>query len=65
MVVEKINERLYDLFIDELNELELGHGYNYKRLSYMRAMITMLLYLRYTVLNNNEILRILAYYEHL
>ena len=63
--MERINERLYDLFMDELHELTLGHGYNYKRLSYMRSIITMLLYLRYTVLSNNEILRILGYYEHI
>lgn len=63
--MEKINERLYDLFMDELQELSLGHGFNYKRLSYMRATITMLLYLRYAVLSNDEILRILASYEYL
>lgn len=63
--MEKINERLYDLFMKELEELELGHGYNYKRLSYMRATVTMLLYLRYAVLSNEEILRILASYEYL
>ncbi|MBQ8132481.1 MAG: hypothetical protein IJ193_08320 [Bacilli bacterium] len=51
--------------MDELKELELGHGYNYKRLSYMRATITMLLYLRYAVLSNDEILRVLASYEYL
>jgi len=63
--VERINELLYDLFMDELKELELGHGYNYKRLSYMRATITMLLYLRYAVLSNDEILRILSSYEYM
>lgn len=63
--METINERLYELFMDELKELELGHGYNYKRLSYMRATITMLLYLRYAVLSNDEILRVLASYEYL
>ena len=51
--------------MEELTQLELGHGYNYKRLSYMRATITMLLYLRYAVLSNDEILRILASYEHI
>lgn len=63
--MERINNLLYDLFMEELTQLELGHGYNYKRLSYMRATITMLLYLRYAVLSNDEILRILASYEHI
>lgn len=63
--MEKINQRLYDLFMDELKQLELGHGYNYERLSYMRATITLLLYLRYATLDEAEIYRILSSYDRL
>ena len=61
--METINERLYDLFMKELHELELGHGYDYERLSYMRSIVTTLLYLRYAVLDNADIIRILASFE--
>ena len=61
--MEKINKRLYDLFMEELDNVTLGHEYNYKRLSYMRAIVTTMLYLRYAVLSNEEILRVLAAYE--
>lgn len=63
--MEKINQRLYDLFTEELKQLELGHGYNYERLSYMRAMITLLLYLRYATLEEADIYRVLSTYDRL
>jgi len=63
--VEKVNEYLYELFKEELSDLSMGHGYNYKRLSYMRSIVTMMLYLRYAVLDNATILRIISNYKSL
>ena len=61
--METINEYLYTLFMDELHDLELGHGYNYKRLSRMRSIVSLFMYLRYAVLSENEIIRLLESYE--
>ena len=63
--MEKVNEYLYELFKEELSDLSMGHGYNYKRLSYMRSIVTMMLYLRYAVLDNATILRIISNYKSL
>jgi hypothetical protein len=63
--VDTINEQLYKLFMEELHELELGHTFNYKRLAYMRSIISVLLYVRYAVLTNDEVIRILESYEQL
>ena len=61
--METINEFLYKIITDELDELELGHPFNYDRLSRIRATITLLTYLNYAVLSDNEIIRILESYE--
>ena len=63
--MEKVNEYLYELFKEELDDLSMGHGYNYKRLAYMRSIVTMMLYLRYAVLDNATILRIISNYKSL
>ena len=63
--MEKVNEYLYELFKEELSDLSMGHGYNYKILAYMRSIVTMMLYLRYAVLDNATILRIISNYKSL
>lgn len=63
MAVENINEYLYKLFKEELDDLSMGHGYNKSRLAYMKSIVTLMLYLRYAILDNATILRILSNYE--
>jgi hypothetical protein len=63
--VNNILENLYSVFIDELNDLSIGYPYNLNRLSYMRALISIIIYLRYAVLSDKDILKILQSYEHI
>ena len=63
--MEKINDYLYELFKQQLDDLTLGHGYDYEKLAYMRSVVTMMLYLRYAILDNATILRILSNYKSL
>lgn len=63
--VNNILENLYSVFIDELNDLSIGYPYNLNRLSYMRSLISIIIYLRYAVLSDKDILKILQSYEHI
>ena len=63
--MDNIYNNLYNLFLEELNDLEIGYPYNKTRLSYMRSIIAVILYLRYTILDDKDILKILQYYEHI
>lgn len=50
----KFNDTIYEIFMDELNSLELGHPFNTDRLSYLRSYVTLLLYLDFACLNDSE-----------
>lgn len=65
VAVDNILNTLYENFIDELNDLSMGHPYNLKRLSYMRSIVTLIIYLRYAVLSDKEALKLLESYEHI
>lgn len=63
MVVVKFNDTIYEIFMDELNSLELGHPFNTDRLSYLRSYVTLLLYLDFACLNDSESWKILELYK--
>ena len=50
----KFNDTIYEIFMDELNSLELGRPFNTDRLSYLRSYVTLLLYLDFACLNDSE-----------
>lgn len=43
--MDKLYKLLYDSFIQELNNLITGHGFNYKNLDYMNELVHTILFL--------------------
>lgn len=53
---------LYDLYKDELYDLNIGRMFNFKRLSYMWELIQILDFLKHGDPTNDEINQLLDYY---
>lgn len=62
--MKKIYKLLIDTLIEEVHELNLGHPFNKKRIEFMKSIVTMLAYLQYAVLTDDEILSILSIYNN-
>lgn len=56
--MERLNEQLYKLFIEEISNLELGHTVDRSRLCKMKRICQILLYIRYTNLSSSELIQI-------
>jgi hypothetical protein len=62
--MEKLLNSLIKLLDEEIEDLRLGHPFNKDRISYMRSIITIFVYLNYAILNDLETYKLLQIYEH-
>ena len=63
MVVEKLYNKLYKLFIRELSDLQIGRTYNISRLNELIDIINAIDYINHGHLSRKEIIKILKHYE--
>ncbi len=61
--MERLNNLLYKLLKDELNDLKLGHPFNKDRLRRMVDICEVLAYLEYTDLSDDDIVKLIGFYE--
>ena len=61
--MNKLYEILEKLLDEELKSLELGHGFDKKRIEAMFSIVTTLAYLQYAVITPKEALSILSLYN--
>lgn len=62
--MEDLNDILYKLLEDELNDLRLGHPFNKGRLRNMMNICELLTYLEYVELGDDEVLKLTRFYEY-
>lgn len=60
----ELNEILYRLFIEEMHNLELGHGYDRKRLNTMKEICHLLTYYTYVDMDDTDVLKLIRFYEY-
>jgi hypothetical protein len=61
--VEELFNELYHLYVSELLNLNLGHGFNQDKLWRMSDLVNAIEYIRQADPSNKEIMKILEYYE--
>lgn len=62
--MEDLNNILYKLLKEELNDLELGHSFNKDRLRSMMNICELLTYLEYVELKDDDVLKLTRFYEY-
>ena len=62
--MEELNGTLFRLLKDELDSLSLGHQYNKSRISMMKDICHLLTYYRYVDMTDDDILKIVRFYEY-
>ncbi len=62
--MEDLNETLYRLLWDELNDLKLGHPFNMDRLKTMLNICEILTYLEYVELSDDDIIKLIRFYDY-
>lgn len=60
--VERLINKLYNLFMQELLEHNIGYNFNIKRLNYMMDLIQVIDYLQNNKLSKREIQKIINLY---
>ena len=63
MDVETLINTLIKLFDEELNDLYLGHPYNLSRVSKMKEICHLLTYYKYVILDDDDIMKIVRFYD--
>lgn len=63
VIVDKLYNNLYSLFLTELNNLKMGNKYNDSRMQYMMDIINAIDHIKNGKLSRKEIIKILKYYE--
>ena len=61
--MERLLNQLIDLVNEEIDSLYLGHPFNEDRLASIRSLLSAYLYLKYAVLSNTEIIKLLEIYS--
>lgn len=61
--MDTLIKRLYDLYVEELLNLNIGYGFNKKRIETMNDIINVMYYLQYADLKDNDFLKIVEHYE--
>ena len=61
--MEDLNDTLYKLLKDELNDLKLGHPFNMDRLRTMVDICEILTYLKYVELSDDDIVKLIRFYD--
>ena len=62
--MEDLNGTLFRLLKDELDNLALGHSYDLSRLSMMKEICHLLTYYEYVDISDDDILKIVKFYEY-
>lgn len=65
MVVEILYNELYKIFVQELININIGHLPDKKALFTMNELINAINYIEHGNLTNNEIIKIIQYYEEI
>lgn len=63
MVVEVLYNILYKMFVKELLNLNIGYNFNDNNLREMMNLVNAIDYIERNTLKNEEIIKILQYYE--
>ena len=62
--MEELKEQLFELLKEELDSLSIGHSYNKDRLRIMREICHVLTYYNYVDVDNNDLMKIVKFYEY-
>lgn len=65
MVVEILYNELYKIFVQELININIGHLPNKKSLFTMNEIVNAIDYIEHGNPTNNEIIKIIQYYEEI
>ena len=63
VAVEILYNKLYRMFVKELINLNIGYNYNKEALYKMNELINVIDYIKYGEPDNEEIIKIIQYYE--
>jgi hypothetical protein len=63
VIVEKLYDKIYGLFLQELNDLNIGYKFNHSRIQQMMDIINAIDFIQYAHPSRQEIIKILKHYE--
>lgn len=62
--METLKAKLFKLLKDEIRNLQLGHGFNKRRLKEMKMICRLLLYYQYVEVSSKDIVKVVNFYDH-